>query len=416
MPGVSHFVSHKRAFSAPAFHLPSRQLSTGTPHIFSVDDLTPPNSINPDDKSPKMMTSHSSVDSPLSISSESEAQAIKCMYTPDCDTGSQLRKAISHIFGRNKICTRQIPSRVWVHYCRKHYQRSRYRNPKEYAKLQCDLVQQQIRRVYEWSQVNASLGRAGVVQDWSISVRKREQKRLDELQNGRKRKASSLDRDTEKEEDESSEANFKSSNSAVPATAVPDWLLEHCRKGYSTQEILAIFNRLHQEILDDLICTFPDIEILPNITIDQEESWSPSGYTKRHQTVHHKRAKSLNVGMHSIYESGDCRLNNSYLCSSDASNLNLSPVRRISSSSSGSTMPETTYQPVPWPRISSPSSSSLMSETGYQPVSWPRIPSSSSGSMMSDPAYQPVSWPRISDLSRCNSLLALQSLLHNQVF
>ncbi|KAH6678121.1 hypothetical protein B0J14DRAFT_315430 [Halenospora varia] len=59
----------------------------------------------------------------------------------------RLQQRISYVYSVD-------PSAYLVHYCRKHYQRSRYRNPKEYAKLQYALVQQQIRRVHEWSSNN----------------------------------------------------------------------------------------------------------------------------------------------------------------------------------------------------------------------------------------------------------------------
>ncbi|KAF7174093.1 hypothetical protein CNMCM6106_008200 [Aspergillus hiratsukae] len=43
-------------------------------------------------------------------------------------SGGNPRKLISHIFGRNKTSTKLFPAHVWVHYCRKHYQRARYRS------------------------------------------------------------------------------------------------------------------------------------------------------------------------------------------------------------------------------------------------------------------------------------------------
>jgi hypothetical protein len=221
------------------------------------------------------------------------------MFQADCDTGSQLRKAISHIFGRNKMCTRLVPAQVWVHYCRKHYQRSRYRNPKEYAKLQCDLVQKQIRRIHDWSRQNQQNGLPGVVQDWGLAVRKREQKRIDEL-SGAKRKRSAVQYDDSEDGDDD--------NQPVPATAVPKWLRSLCGKGYDTVSILNIFNRLHTEILADLMPQFPDIEILPNIATEAEESQQPKGYAKRAVAgAGHKRSQSLGVGAKSGLYSPNAR-------------------------------------------------------------------------------------------------------------
>ncbi|CAL3967376.1 unnamed protein product [Diplocarpon coronariae] len=297
---MSHARSHKRALSAPDVPALVNGFMTG----FTMSDNkssmgpraepTPPSSYHPDRTSPTNIPAYVSPDTPPPITHGEilATQTILCMYIPNCDTGSQLRKAISHIFGRNKMCTRLIPAEVWVHYCRKHYQRSRYRNPKEYAKLQCDLVQQQIRRVHEWSAENSSKGLPGVVKDWGLAVRKREQKRLDDLNGAKKRNAhAAFDENINSDEEVNGRANI-----ALPATAVPDWLLQECGNGYSTQKILEIFNRLHNEILADNMPCFPDIEILPNIAVDGEEPKSPKGYTRRNSAVRgHTRSQSLSV-------------------------------------------------------------------------------------------------------------------------
>ncbi|KAF4627561.1 hypothetical protein G7Y89_g10595 [Cudoniella acicularis] len=267
---------------------------------------TPPSSYHPDNASPTSPLNYAAPDTPPTAN-EADNQSVVCMYIPNCDTGSQPRKAISHIFGRNKMCTRLIPQHVWVHYCRKHYQRSRYRNPKEYAKLQCDLVQQQIRRVHEWSLNNTKNGLPGTVQDWGLAVRKREQKRLDNL-GGAKRKRSAATFDHNDSDDGENGDGDNGRGHPVPATAVPEWLLGLCGKGYDTHSILEIFNRLHTEILADVMPCFPDIEILPNIVVDQEEPKSPKGYTKRIAVAaSHKRSQSLGVGAKSEYYSPNPR-------------------------------------------------------------------------------------------------------------
>lgn len=55
-----------------------------------------------------------------------------CEYSTPCQmsTGSEgvyFRKVVSHLFGRNKTSTKLFPQHVWVLYCRRHYQRARYR-------------------------------------------------------------------------------------------------------------------------------------------------------------------------------------------------------------------------------------------------------------------------------------------------
>ncbi|KAJ5428134.1 hypothetical protein N7445_009588 [Penicillium cf. griseofulvum] len=52
--------------------------------------------------------------------------AAPCRMHPSPD-GMHYRKVVSHVFGRNKAVTKLFPLGVWVHYCRKHYQRARYR-------------------------------------------------------------------------------------------------------------------------------------------------------------------------------------------------------------------------------------------------------------------------------------------------
>jgi hypothetical protein len=263
-------------------------------------DPTPPHSNHPDNDSPvsPMDSAYPAPDTPPANGTEaSESTKLVCMFpTPpeQCTTGSQLRKAISHIFGRNKMCTRLIPDEVWVHYCRKHYQRSRYRDPKRYANVQSRLVLQQIWQIEQWSNANQANGKPGVVESWGLAVRKREQKRLDDLTTNLKRKASTLD----------DEADLAGGSSA-PHSAVPEWLLQLTGKGYSTQEIQDIARSLHKQITENEALSFPDIEILPNIIVNQDEPKSPKGYAKRHSSVSsglgHKRAQSLGAAMKSDY-------------------------------------------------------------------------------------------------------------------
>ena len=71
-------------------------------------------------------------------------------------------------------------------------------------------MQKQIRRIHDWSLFNQRNGLPGVVQDWGLAVRKREQKRIDEL-SGAKRKRSASQYDDSEDDDDL----------PVPATAVP---------------------------------------------------------------------------------------------------------------------------------------------------------------------------------------------------
>ncbi|CZT05120.1 uncharacterized protein RAG0_11344 [Rhynchosporium agropyri] len=338
--------SHKRALSAPNF--PASMGGFTMPQSLSMGpraEPTPPSSLHPDRNSPTNIPHYVPPATPPQNNGEVPApEHILCMYIPNCDTGSQLRKAISHIFGRNKMCTRLIPARVWVHYCRKHYQRSRYRNPKEYAKLQCDLVQTQIRRVHEWSVENAARGLPGVVQDWGLAIRKREQKRLDEINGSKKRNMASFENSDDDDGPDSRASNI------LPATAVPDWLLQQCGKGYSTQEILQIFNRLHTEILQDTMPCFPDIEILPNIVVDSDEPKSPKGYAKRNVVGGgHKRAQSLGVAAMRTGSQDDRRMSHPDVWNMGAHNPDFSPLQKKRRANGGMNEVEE-YGFAPYPR------------------------------------------------------------------
>ncbi|KAI9849898.1 MAG: hypothetical protein M1837_000112 [Sclerophora amabilis] len=182
----------------------------------------------------------------------SEDAGPRCSYTENCTTGSPLRKVVSHIFGRNKLCTRQIPKGVWVHYCRKHYQRSRYRNPKGFALLQCDLVRKQVDRLQLW----------GGVTDWIVKVRKREEVRLNkenaELAAGR------LHPD---EGSGDGEPSMDMNTNGAGSSGSSRWLVRCTGPGKSTAEVLDILNRIEQEIAKTG-SNFPDVEILPNVVAE----------------------------------------------------------------------------------------------------------------------------------------------------
>ena len=173
----------------------------------------------------------------------------RCSYTTNCTTGSPLRKVVSHIFGRNKLCTRQIPKGVWVHYCRKHYQRSRYRNPRGFALLQCDLVRNQIDRLQLW----------GGVADWIVKVRKREEERLNK-ETVELVAAGAARLKGKTRVDQLGDGVVDREVSSLMGTW--GWLVQSTGSGKSTTEILNILERIEREI-GDSGSSFPDVEILP---------------------------------------------------------------------------------------------------------------------------------------------------------
>lgn len=190
----------------------------------------------------------------------------RCMFMEGCDTNSVPRKAVSHVFGRNKMCTRLIPPHVWVRYCRKHYQRAVYRNPKGWPRLQCDLVQEQIKRLDTWTSENIRKGEGGVVNHWTLALRRREQVRRESLQ-GDESNTSKVETDHEYESDEDGPKHRRSGGH--PPVPVPDWLFRLCGTGYSSEQIAQIIDTIHRDIRNEILSGIPDIELLPQIDTDR---------------------------------------------------------------------------------------------------------------------------------------------------
>lgn len=208
-----------------------------------------------------------------------EPEAPKCMFVQPCTTGSTLRKAISHIFGRNKLCTKSIPAHIWVHYCRKHYQRSRYRNATDYALRQIDLVLVQVKKVQQWSDENIEYNRRGdgVLKHWTLQARKREAKRLQETETRKRRYA-------EDDDDEDGEMGN--------GTAIPSWLQPRLNQDYDTTRMLEIVDEIKDHMNRGDITQIPDIEILPEIMTDGNES-RPKPATRRASNASgHRHTKS----------------------------------------------------------------------------------------------------------------------------
>ncbi|KAK0626825.1 hypothetical protein B0T14DRAFT_119818 [Immersiella caudata] len=214
-----------------------------------------------------------------------------------CDLNSTHRKAISHLFGRNKLCTRQVPQHSWVHFCRKHYQRCRYRNQDGFATVQAGLVSDQIFRVQVWSDMNEELAKAGtsteplrILKGWSLTKRKRESQRLDTKKNGSNKRPRPDDEydDEDDEDDRMDDPNFDQ------GVAVEGWLLAKCGHQYTTDEMLAIAHRIHVELMLDMRKKMPDIEILPIIDTPDKSGGNPKAPASRRKTPH-KRSQSMGV-------------------------------------------------------------------------------------------------------------------------
>ncbi|EAW23849.1 putative pathogenicity factor [Aspergillus fischeri NRRL 181] len=207
--------------------------------------------------------------------------------------GSHPRKLISHIFGRNKTSTKLFPSTVWVHYCRKHYQRARYRS-RAWPFTQCELLLDSLGRMEAW----------GGVESFEVVLRRREMNRISSaeqrqgtdkkrvgLRKGRRGGGASastsagVSGDEEDEEEEYGDDEEESDDGRkrqrrkprIKACPVPGWLRAETGPGKSFAEIRAIVERIREDLTEQHRLTqktkgtgkskeqvlFPDIEILP---------------------------------------------------------------------------------------------------------------------------------------------------------
>lgn len=256
-------------------------------------EITPPTSNHPDHGSPQSAFQHSPPATPPATDTPIAHAEPTCMYIDDCDTDSPQRKAISHIFGRNKMCTRMIPEHLWVHLCRKHYQRCRYRDQNKWAKVQCDLVQLQIRRIHDWSLENQLTSNGIRLVGWSLTMRKREKVRREKAALAKRK------RDEDGDGDDNGPLDGGDSEYTSVQTQVPDWLVKHCDQDFDTQGILAIFNRLHQEVLDGRVGPqFPDIELLPNLVSPDDLPKTKKVVTNAPKKSHQRSQSMITTSSH----------------------------------------------------------------------------------------------------------------------
>ena len=177
----------------------------------------------------------------------SEESDMVCQYTNPCNTGSRdFRKVISHVFGRNKRCTTQIPDECWIIYCRKHYQRTRYRTNKvgvnQYFNVQFDSLSRQLTRMQGW----------GGVDSFTIEIRKKER----DLLNAENKQISQL----------------RESGGTVDGNAVnriqrcPErFLLAYAGDNKTFDEVRHLIQVMRQEVDRLGMTQLPGVEFLPNI-------------------------------------------------------------------------------------------------------------------------------------------------------
>ncbi|KAJ5115126.1 hypothetical protein NUU61_000885 [Penicillium alfredii] len=160
-----------------------------------------------------------------------------CRMAPSPD-GMHFRKVVSHVFGRNKTTTKLFPRSVWVHYCRKHYQRARYRAD-QWPFTQCELLLESLNRMEAW----------GGVESFELILRRREMMRTDEANepagsSGTGRSSAAL----------APPASFGALQSGrrhptAIISPVPDWLRVHLGPGKSFAEIRRIVMQVREHMI-----------------------------------------------------------------------------------------------------------------------------------------------------------------------
>ncbi|KAL9116278.1 MAG: hypothetical protein Q9187_007199 [Circinaria calcarea] len=222
----------------------SSQTATGPRQHFRMDDLT---------IGDMSSHSHSSISgaSPVSNDERSTSPSVgddekdfdpqRCTFSEGCMLESEDRKVVSHYFGRNKLCTLGVPDHIWAPYCRKHYQRTRYRNVGNYVDIQMDLVKTTLKRMKKW----------GGVADFEFTLRLQAQKHVD--------------REIKHEKTcEEARAAGKAPPPAVDATASEErWLVPHLGKNKSFDEIFSTVEKIIERVENNL-CQPPQFEILPS--------------------------------------------------------------------------------------------------------------------------------------------------------
>lgn len=163
---------------------------------------------------------------------ETEVVDPLCTAIAECVANSgDHRKVVSHIFGRNKICTSQIPSECWIFYCRKHYQRHRFRAKETgWKRTQFDIIKRQLARLDTW----------GGVIDWEIALRKKEREEL-------------------------AIANRHALLNNTQPTYRESFLEPYLGSGKSFQEVNQVLQAIETETMTTNAKDLPGFELLPNI-------------------------------------------------------------------------------------------------------------------------------------------------------
>ncbi|KAJ5288931.1 hypothetical protein N7478_001961 [Penicillium angulare] len=209
----------------------------------------------PDSPSPRSQPRGQTPDSSKNITSSKEDNkksnllcefSLPCKMGPSPD-GMHFRKIVSHVFGRNKASTKLFPDDVWVYFCRKHYQRARYRAD-QWPFTQCDLLQESLSRIEEWNGVES----------FELTLRRRESMRVNEADGhatngnrdsngtGKNHRASGAARSENSRVGTSRMTNAGRRHPTAVIAPVPEWLRKSTGPNKSFTEIRAIVDRIRE--------------------------------------------------------------------------------------------------------------------------------------------------------------------------
>ncbi|KAJ5520322.1 hypothetical protein N7463_000775 [Penicillium fimorum] len=190
--------------------------------------------------------------------------AAPCRMHPSPD-GMHYRKVVSHVFGRNKAVTKLFPLGVWVHYCRKHYQRARYRAD-QWPFTQCDLLLESLSRMENWDGVES----------FELILRRREQMRVGRetedqatTENSNQNESIASVGQAQNRDHKTSGVITRSPGRKHPTAIiapVPDWLRQHVGHGKTFQEIRQIIElvRSHMVRLRNMERAKQQLSHIPN--------------------------------------------------------------------------------------------------------------------------------------------------------
>ena len=218
------------------------------------------------------------------------AEGVTCSFG-DCTLKSPFRRTISAFFGRNKKGGRDVPVRIWLHICRKHYQRTKYRDKDKYVNAQCDRIETQFDRLEEWSNATLDANQGPHIDYWTIALGKKEadyhasQKnangakvKVTQVKGKGKVPAQEEDEDRPFIKEEAIDEIFDEEDNIWHA---PAWLVALQGRRLSFEEIRKVFARLRLETQSIPNRNLPQVEFLPHLIFLGDYQPKKITYTKR---------------------------------------------------------------------------------------------------------------------------------------